>query len=391
MYEPRSADNSRPRVIASGGEFGEIASFMRARLEAIGPAALAVLLAACAHDGPPAQASRTVAPPAAPFVAAPAPPSMPRPARARLAAAVAENRACEACHADVAAEQRASLHGRADLEPAYRRAFAREPMAFCRGCHAPEANPGEPEPDDVAAIGVACVTCHVVDGGVLAAPGGSGRSAPHAIVRDARFATAAACAACHEFAFPTERGRDDGELMQSTIREHARTPGAGDGCADCHMPRGASGRRSHAFVASREPAVLRAAVGVDVARASASTVHVTLTPRGVGHALPTGDLFRRLEVTAEVAGADHASLAQASRHLARHWRPKRGGVGRALVRDDRLTVAPASIDLDLGSIARGRAIEWRVAYQRVAHPNGIDDDAAEIDGEITVASGRLEP
>jgi hypothetical protein len=39
----------------------------------------------------------------------------------------------------------------------------------------------------------------------------------------------------------------------------------------------------------------------------------------------------------------------------------------------------------------GRDIVWRVAYQRVAHPNGIDARDAEIDGEVTLAGGRLQP
>ena len=58
-------------------------------------------------------------------------PPMPGPARRRLLAAVAENAACESCHDEEAKEWRGSYHQRANVDPAYRRAFAIEPSPFC--------------------------------------------------------------------------------------------------------------------------------------------------------------------------------------------------------------------------------------------------------------------
>src|SRR5262249_49394694 len=141
-----------------------------------------------------------------------------------------ENAACEACHADVAGEWRGSMHAQADVDPVYRRALAREPMAFCRACHAPEADPAADAPPKLSALGVGCVTCHKTGGdAVLAGPAprdlgrerGAVRAAPHAIVRDARFATPSACASCHEFDFPDSRARARPERMQATVSEHA--------------------------------------------------------------------------------------------------------------------------------------------------------------------------
>src|SRR5687768_70259 len=51
----------------------------------------------------------------------------PGPYRARGAAAVEANAACEGCHPVEAKEWRASRHRRAETNPAYRRAFAMEP------------------------------------------------------------------------------------------------------------------------------------------------------------------------------------------------------------------------------------------------------------------------
>ncbi|WP_438035575.1 multiheme c-type cytochrome [Sorangium sp. So ce204] len=330
---------------------------------------------------------------------------MPGPARARLGAAVIANRACEGCHEEVAREWRASLHHRANTEPAYRRAFAIEPMPFCRACHAPEARPEEPEPEALGALGVGCVTCHVTTDGegelagqavapVLAAPWagrGAPPAAPHAVIRDARFGGADACAACHEFAFPTARGRSAAELMQSTVIEHRASPAADQPCAACHMPRGPGGRRGHGFAGSRDEALVRSAVAVTARRLSATRVAVTLAPANAGHAFPTGDLFRRLEVSAEALGPDELVLGQETRYLARHFALRPGAIGRKLVADDRVHAEPVTVELDVGAAGEGRAIAWQVAYQRVAHPNGVDLRDAEIEGEIRVASGRLAP
>src|SRR5690242_20472942 len=68
---------------------------------------------------------------------------MPGPYRGRLAAAVAANADCISCHDDQAVEWRGSRHQQANTNSAYTHAFAIEPTAFCRGCHAPEADPAK--------------------------------------------------------------------------------------------------------------------------------------------------------------------------------------------------------------------------------------------------------
>src|SRR5262245_41045081 len=123
------------------------------------------------------------------------------PRRAEEAATL--NASCEGCHADIAAEWRASQHRVAFTEPFFQRALAIEPMPFCRGCHAPEADPRVSPPPSLAELGVGCITCHVTSrGSVFAAPATTGAAVAACslpIERDARFATAEACASCHEF------------------------------------------------------------------------------------------------------------------------------------------------------------------------------------------------
>src|ERR1700727_480519 len=80
----------------------------------------------------------------APSVAADLAIPFPAPARGPVASGRAErNATCEGCHAEIAAEWRASMHHHAFDDPQFARPLAIEPLPFCRGCHAPEADPGE--------------------------------------------------------------------------------------------------------------------------------------------------------------------------------------------------------------------------------------------------------
>jgi hypothetical protein len=332
--------------------------------------------------------------PVAPERAPARPIAMPGPARARGEEIARANAACESCHPDIAAEWRASLHRRAHVEPAYQRAFAIEPLPFCQGCHAPEAAPDRAVPPALADLGVGCVTCHDTGAGVLAGDSSIAHHAPHAVVRDARFASSDGCAGCHEFRFPGARGADAASFMQTTAREHANSAHAATRCAECHMPLAGDPRhpqRSHAFGASRDPASIRRAVRVTAARTGPRRLRVELAPAWVGHAFPTGDLFRRVEIVAEVLGPEMLVSSSASRYLTRHFElPAHVGGYRRLVADDRvgaLGSAPIVVELDLGEAADHRPIAWRVAYQRVAHPRSIDARDALLDGEIEIAKG----
>lgn len=322
-------------------------------------------------------------------------PEMPVPSPGRGLSAVADNARCVECHADVAAEWRGSLHARAYVEPAYQRALAIEPLPFCRTCHAPEADPEHDVPEPIASLGVGCVSCHVSNGAIVAAPlDGIASPAPHLVVRDARFASSAACASCHEFAFPDSALRDEPLLMQSTVSEHARSAHAEQSCASCHMPRQGR-RRGHAFAASRNETVVRSAVDVRARRLDARRVQITLAPRDVGHAFPTGDLFRRIEVSIEAVGPEWSRVSGSERYLARHFATERRGTIalRQLAYDDRVGAqGPAArvVELDVGAQGASLPIAWRVAYQRVEHPLGIGSDAARVGGEIVLGSGVLE-
>ena len=304
---------------------------------------------------------------------------------------LAGNADCVRCHPQQAAEWRSSQHRSAHTDPDYQRVVVHERGSFCQTCHAPEAPPQTTPSSDDGAVGVACVTCHVPAGvdGVLAAPG-SMHTEAHTLVRTAEFAAVDACAGCHQFAFPRNPDVD----MQATVTEHAESAFADTPCADCHMPwtgEGPERHRDHTFAASRDPQMLQAAVVVDAER-NDGAVTLRLSPGRIGHAFPTGDLFRRLWVDVEVLDPHGEALAYDGRALARRF--TRGG--GHLLGDDR-PGAPSQREhggaiearFELGEVARSRSIRWQVFHQRVALP--LDGDEAELFGQTLVTSGVLAP
>jgi hypothetical protein len=306
---------------------------------------------------------------------------------------VAANAACARCHADVAQEHEGSRHRQAFTEPAFQRALALEPFPFCRSCHAPEADPLAAPSAALGALGVACTSCHG-DASAPRAVRASTRS-PHPLTVDASFGTDAACARCHEFLFPDSARRVRPQLFQRTVQEHQASPDRATPCAGCHLP--ATGeRRSHAFAASRDPSALRRAVAITAERRAdpgfPGRIVVTLTPQGVGHAFPTGDLFRRVLVQAESVGPEHASLGESSTTLARSFRdvPRGLGVVRTEVADTRLVAGETrAISLDLGPTGASHPIDVRVSYQRVQ--NGGPHATATVGSEVLLFSARLAP
>jgi len=324
---------------------------------------------------------------------------MPRPRRKRLEAAVALNASCVSCHDEQARQWLGSHHQRANTNPAYRRAFAIEPSPFCRACHAPEADPVKEPPHAVSELGVGCVTCHVTEEGVVLAAvspaGESGRGAapaPHPLRRSTEFARSGGCAGCHEFRFPMPGGNEDAFFMQTTVREHERSPGATKACADCHMPLH-EGRRSHAFARVRDPAFLRANLKVTAERSDDDTLRITLVQPNPGHDFPTGDLFRRLEVGYELRTEGGKLLRREARYLGRHFEIVPGMAGRHLSQDNRVTSEPKVVEWELSPPAAAKPssrIFWWVTYQRVATVGtGTNPNDAIIESEVKLHSGNL--
>jgi hypothetical protein len=337
-----------------------------------------VLLSSCGCDEPPEQHDE-------------------RPVEAR--SELPDEVACHECHADITAQWIASRHHLSFGNPDFSRAYAREPKDFCRECHAPALTRPEPlrvvEPEH---LGVGCLDCHVDPQYPFAVATGPGpaSAAPHELLRSGDFGTRS-CARCHEFEFPPDSRRPPGTMMQTTMREHRASPHAERSCADCHMPRtgvGALESRDHSLASTRDPAAMRAAIEIQARREDDSVI-LQMRPIEVGHAFPTGDLFRRLELHAQLRiGAE--LIAEHTRYLDREFQPWRladGRLNRAYpepVQDDRLT-GPTTIELPLDARGRGdeAVLEWWVDYERVDARSHVRPELSIVAEEIRLAEGRL--
>jgi hypothetical protein len=280
---------------------------------------------------------------------------------------------CPKCHRAEAEQWASSRHHTSFTNADFQRAYEREPEPFCRDCHAPGG-------DEVQGVG--CLECHGDGDAILTGPGDDVR-APHAIVRVDDFGTRS-CAACHEFAFPESSRRPPDAMMQTTMREHAASAFADRSCADCHMP-----AHAHDLASTRDDDAWRRALTIAASREGDDLVLV-LTPHEVGHALPTGDLFRRLALHAELR-VDDEIVDTETRWLGRHFAPRRRPDGSLdpeydwPTPDDRI-LEQTKIRLDLEGDGE---LVWWVDYERVDHRHEEDPATSTIASTIRLAAGRL--
>jgi hypothetical protein len=234
---------------------------------------------------------------------------------------------CASCHAAETAEWNSSLHRSAFTDRDFQASFKVESQKFCSDCHA--AN-GE-------ATGIGCQSCHASE---------SGHGAPKTD-----------CANCHEFAFPHRN-----DLMQSTIREHAESDFRETSCTSCHMPK-ANGHRDHRFSVSRNPDFLRRAFAMKTAR-TAEGVEIEVTPKNVGHAFPTGDLFRRVRlIVRSELGEDEVVLGRRFEH---------GPTLTREIADTRLS-GPRRFTLTGEWLTKAARITVEARYERVAQTSETRD------------------
>lgn len=245
----------------------------------------------------------------------------------------ASNAGCGRCHARVLAEWSRSAHRRGLENPRFVAEWSREPLRFCSDCHAPLGAPGS----EGAHEAIGCAACHV-RGGVVVAYREPASATARATTRSRTDPNETLCAPCHDFAFPDtgEAPRSDfvpGQPLQSTFREwrSSTARAAGLSCIDCHM-RSAAGGHAMAVGTPAEGPVL--AVSVRFVADGVLELRLETTAR-VGHALPTGDVFRQLIV--EVRELDGTLVA---RELLRRQfvgaRDARGHVRLREIRDRRV-------------------------------------------------------
>lgn len=316
--------------------------------------------------------------------------------------------ACGACHAEIEREWRGSLHASAWSDQVFQAAYAVEPMPFCRNCHAPlGAANAEPDPR-AAREAVSCAACHVRAGTVLSSR--STTASPHPTFATMSLGESAFCAPCHQFNFPADPGRHrdvyaTDEPMQDTFEEFQMSSSHAQGatCQSCHMPwrEGANGRRhrSHAFPGGNDLAMLQRAVRVEVRawrEGRDTVVEARLLPGDIGHAYPTGDLFRRAELS---VWSDAHPTPQVIA-FAREFRSvlERSPAGalvfvRRQSRDARVP-PPGNGTIPFRTLrlaGRGSQIHWRLDHLLMSTPLAASHGVGEARNRVLVHQGVTTP
>ncbi len=238
--------------------------------------------------------------------------------------------ACGACHPAIVAEWRSSGHASAWSSELVQEEYRLAPAPACIACHAPAAGSGEVPSGRAFAEGVGCGSCHrwghdgaveALSSSLLAASAAAWVSGGSAV---AEHDAAGSCAGCHQFRFSEARdplASAEADVipyaegwLQDTVGEWARSDAGRQGvsCLDCHMPRRDT-HRSHRFPGMYDREFVQGAVEVEVrARREGGRVFVDvlLTPGAIGHAFPTGDLFREaiVEVWTEEEASDRGEF-----------------------------------------------------------------------------------
>jgi len=267
---------------------------------------------------------------------------------------------CEACHAEIAAEWRLSVHAQAWQDPQFQAEIAKSDNRWlCVNCHTPLLTQQDRLPvaivdDDVeqprwvenarfdAALreeGLNCAGCHVREDGIHG-PGVAAREPPHPVVADPRFRADARdpmCLDCHQaeyvyadkpFVCTFQTGE---EWREGPYDDEGRA------CGSCHMPRvrrpaaiGGPIRTvgRHWFKGSGIPKFADRPWPDDVRPGPGLAVQTALTDRGLtvtatnanaGHWLPSGDPERWVQVVTTFRAESGRELDRHEQRFGQTW------------------------------------------------------------------------
>ncbi len=238
-------------------------------------------------------------------------------------------------------------------------------------CHAPLPEQAAGQLRDE---GVGCAACHIRGGAILAPrPATAEAEKAHHIVVEPRLAQAEWCAGCHQFNWPITMDpvRYGPYPMQNTVAEW-RASGRAETCIDCHMTTG------HRMSGGHDAEQVARALDVAVVARHAN-VRVRLRSRAVGHALPTGDPFRRLVL--QLCAAPSCEPVLREIFFGRRFDAAHDG---KLVLD---TTVPPSGERAVDAKAAG-ARYWRLVYRYAAI--GTERDLDEDERSQEISHGKID-
>ncbi len=184
---------------------------------------------------------------------------------------------CKSCHSKQYAEWSLSKHKMSYTNALFQKNYEHEKHDRCLKCHLPL----EVQRSSVGSIspklheeGVTCSSCHSVSQGKA--------------INDSKM-----CSKCHQFNFLNSE-----IAAQNTYKEWQKYASSGGTkrCQDCHMKNG-----SHDFKFSNPKILFEKALKISiVTRNGKKMIH--LKNEGAGHNIPTGDIYRHIQLQIEQKG-----------------------------------------------------------------------------------------
>jgi hypothetical protein len=210
---------------------------------------------------------------------------------------------CGRCHSDIYNNWLTSRHRVSHSNELYQYSFKLEPLEWCENCHAPlrEKNSNNLF---LANEGISCNVCHIRDQKVIVATKPKfDVNSYHDYIELKEFGSAELCKSCHDFNFPTWQTFKSNSKhiefsnlsMQGTFDEWNESSFKSESdCIDCHLMPGT--KKSHTFFGGHSSVELSNSFLIKSYYVSANTIAVEVISLRIGHAFPTGDLFRALKL-----------------------------------------------------------------------------------------------
>jgi hypothetical protein len=294
---------------------------------------------------------------------------------------------CRSCHEQTYDEWKTARHSQAWTNPVFQEGFLVESQDRCIYCHAPmkqqfdeiKANKGMM----ISHEGVTCTACHVRESHIYSSK--SEGSQFHPWAKDRQLQSPKFCAGCHQFNFnKTVNGQAylTPLTVQNTYREWLdfKARGGKGTCQSCHMPEG-----KHTFSGAHTFETLKGAISLSV-KNDLGGFEFLLTPKKVGHRLPTGDLFRHLTLEVAQKGEDFKVIKSIGRIYSVTVDDKTGEAGQILKSDTSL--GPFN-SMKIHYPGKG-PIRYRLVYHYSSERNEF---RSQLDRELLqteVVSGEVE-
>ncbi|MDX1957709.1 MAG: multiheme c-type cytochrome [Leptospiraceae bacterium] len=205
---------------------------------------------------------------------------------------------CKSCHNEIYFEWYNSRHKNSYNNHLFQKSYKAEPLDWCLNCHAPLVNKTNQRVN--VNEGVSCIVCHERNNHTLTGKNNSTKNY-HNVISIPQMNQSEFCANCHQFNFPTKESLTKNSIhysqlpMQNTFEEWKSSYYKNVKCQDCHMKfNPIDSYRTHNFEGGHNLKLLNESLDIEIHEVQEDIFVLTFKSIGIGHAFPTGDLFRKL-------------------------------------------------------------------------------------------------